>query len=185
MTERAVRMIESAPTYYENSRVYTGLQQANADELGRVSNGNDDLSLQLRAATATWGLKYWEVRTGLPVDVVNDYETRRKKIQAKIRSKAPLRASRLESIAEAYTQQPVKVTVNIDAGIVTFNFEKSFITDQSFYEQIENIMHAHLGMEYRAVFTYGTVVELSTESYSVLNAVPFCGPLICGTWPKS
>ncbi|XJZ25941.1 putative phage tail protein [Bacillota bacterium Lsc_1132] len=60
--ERAQRMIGDSPEYYEFSKVFNALQEANAQELDLVDQNNEDIALQLRPTTATWGLKFWEER---------------------------------------------------------------------------------------------------------------------------
>lgn len=167
-TERALRMVESAPTYYEASQVFTGIQQAIADDLDRVKSGNDDLALQLRATTATWGLKFWEVRVGLPVDVASSYETRRKKVLARIRSKAPFSAAMIKAVAEAYLDNPVTVQFDRENMAVIIVMDRETTVSPQLFAAVDNIIHAHLGVEYRASWTYASELQYSWN-YSYIS----------------
>lgn len=73
---RTQRMIDSAPYYYQFSRVYEAIQAAQADEYDSIDAKIADLQQQLYIPTATWGLKYWEEILGIPVlpDVWRRYE---------------------------------------------------------------------------------------------------------------
>lgn len=177
-------MLASLPGFYEQSRVMASILDAQGLELDKLREAMDGTLNQFFVATATWGLRYWEETVGLPISENESDDVRRRRILAKLRSAAPFSAAVLESIAEAYTQKPVTVTVDAASYLVMFTFQDAFVTDQSFYDQIENLIHAHLGTEFRALFTYSTGLELGFEYRRYVYGIPFAGSFLCGTWPS-
>jgi hypothetical protein len=181
-TVRAQRMIDSAPGYYQESRTYGSIQQAIADELDRLGTATDDLQLQLRATTATWGLSLWEARYGLPIDDGNTYDLRRKKVLARIRSKAPFSVALIKGIAEIYTQRPVTVQFDRENMQVVIVMDRETNTSPQLFAAIDNIIHAHLGVKYRAAWVYESGINIGW-SYAAI-AYPFqafaSNTLYCG-----
>lgn len=159
ITERAQRMLDSTPGYYEESRVYIGIQQSIADELDRTAAGTEDLQKQLRATTATWGLYLWEARVGLPVSDGSPIETRRKRVLARIRSKAPFSAAMIKGIVEIYTSNPVKVRFDKENMQVIITMDRETNTSPQLFAAIDNIIHAHLGVEYMAAWEYASEIQ--------------------------
>lgn len=152
--ERAVRMIEDTPDYYHQSRVFNAIMQANGEELGLLDHNNQDLAEQLNPATATWGISYWEERVGLPISSDEPLEQRRKKVLARIRSGAPFAADMLRAVIEAYTDRPVQIEFDIPTGEVRIIFDEEFNVDPELFEAVDNIIHAHLGIDYKAEWNY-------------------------------
>ncbi|MBN2981966.1 putative phage tail protein [Cohnella algarum] len=183
-SERGKEMLGYLPGFYEQSKVMASILDAQGLELDRLREALDGTLEQFFVVTATWGLRYWEETVGLPVSENDDADTRRRRILAKLRGSAPFSASVLRSVAEAYTQKPVSVTMDAAAHTIVFTFENAFITDPSFYTQIENLIHAHLGTAFRALFVYPGSLELAYEFRRYVYGIPFAGGTLCGTWPE-
>lgn len=163
MDIRTERMVEQAPDYYQQARSYIEIQDTIAQELNQQEANDDDLKAQLRVVTATWGLRYWEEAVGLSVMNSTNYELRRSKVLGRLRSGGSFSAAMLKAVAEAYTQRPVDIEVDVKEYQVYMYLYHEFLTEPSFFAQIDNIIHAHLGIEYRVVFQYERSEELRQE----------------------
>lgn len=170
---RAERMIDSAPDYLQYSDGYREIQEAIAADLDLVAENNEDIAAQRRIMTATWGLRYWEEKVGLPVNLKDSYDIRRSRVLAKWRGVGQFRASLIERVAEAFSGGDVDVTVDIPNYLVIVTFVGKLGIPPNLDDlkaQIANIIHAHLGVEYR--FTYNTydVVKAAFATYDDLLA---------------
>lgn len=162
--ERAVRMIEDTPAYYHYSKVYNGLQEANAVELDLINETNKEIAIQLDPKTATWGLTFWEERLGLPIlSSSDDYNQRRKKVLARIRAGAPFSAAMVKAVVEAYTEKPVRVAFDIPNGQVKIFFNREFNATAELFTAIDNIIHAHLGFDFSGEWVYEDALGYSWE----------------------
>lgn len=166
-------MIDSGPDYYQYSEAYREIQAAIAAELDLIAGDNEDLAKQRRIITATWGLKYWEEKTGIPTVLSDSYDIRRSRVLSKWRGVGQFRASLIESVAEAYSGGDVDVTVDIPNFVVTVTFVGKLGIPPNLDDlkaQIDNIVHAHLGVEYE--FTYNTydVMKATGLTYDALKA---------------
>jgi len=166
-------MIDSAPDYFQYSEGYREIQEAIAGDLDRVAANNADLALQRRIVTATWGLRYWEEKTRIPTILTDSYEIRRSRVLSKWRGVGQFKASLIESVAEAYSGGDVDVDVDIPNFTIIVNFVGKLGIPPNIDDlkaQIENIVHAHLGVEY--VFTYNTydIVKALGLTYDQLQA---------------
>lgn len=65
MTVRSERMIAAAPDYYETSRIFKQIQEAQAADYDGVDEKNEDLIRQLYIPTATWALRFYEEELNL------------------------------------------------------------------------------------------------------------------------
>ncbi|AYP68375.1 tail protein [Bacillus phage vB_BboS-125] len=154
MDMRTERMVEQAPDYYQQARSYIEIQDTIAQELNRQETNDEDLKNQLRVMTATWGLRYWEEAVGLSVMNSTNYELRRSRVLGRLRSGGSFSRAMLKAVAEAYTERPVDVEIDVKEYQVFMYLYHEFLTEPSFFAQIDNIIHAHLGIEYRVVFEY-------------------------------
>jgi hypothetical protein len=174
---RTERMIEAAPSYYQYSNIFYEIQKAQGEEYNSQEAADLDLRLQIRVATATWGLKYWEEMLGLPIEE-GTLELRRSKVLAMLRSGAPFSSSMLASVVNAYTKNPVEVTIDVTDDQLYVITVHEFVTQTSLFAQVDNIIHAHLGIEYRAEWIYPSNLEYHVE-YKPYN-YPF--PIIAGDY---
>lgn len=160
MDMRTERMIEQAPDYYQQARSYIEIQDTVAQELNKQEANDEDLKAQLRVITATWGLRYWEEAVGLSVMNSTDYDLRRSRVLGRLRSGGSFSSTMLKAVAEAYTERPVDVEVDVKEYQIYMYLYHEFLTEPSFFAQIDNIIHAHLGIEYKVVFEYERLQEL-------------------------
>lgn len=171
---RTERMIDSAPDYYQQSKVYEGIQKAIAEDLDAVDQSNDDVKKQLRILTATWGLKYWEEKLRIPTNESDSYEIRRSRILSKWRGFGQFSAALIESVAESYSGGDVTVTVDVANYQITVTFiGKMGIPPnlEDLQTVIDNIVHAHLGVNY--VFSYLTwdTLDASNKTWDQIDAL--------------
>ena len=156
LTTRAQRMVDSAPDYYATSDLYKSMQQAIADELDRVEANNADLEKQRSIMTATWGLRYFEQELGIPVNESDPYDIRRSRVLAKWRGVGKFSAALIKSVAQAFSNGEVDVTVfpSTYTVVVTFTGTRGVPPNlDDCKAAIENIVHAHLGVEYKFIYT--------------------------------
>lgn len=154
-------MLDSAPGYYQYSKVYEAIQAVQGDDYDNVEAANEDLRKQLYIITATWGLIYWEEVLEIPTVETDSDEIRRSRILSQWRGIGNFSAGLIESIAEAFINGDVAVSINIPTQQVTVTFigTKGIPPNvDDLKAQIANIIHAHLGVDY--VFTYITWDEL-------------------------
>lgn len=151
MSERGDRMMQTAPTQYQFSKIYAALQQAYADGYDGVYTDNEDLRNQLYISTATWGLKYYEELFGLPTIETDSYEIRRSRVLSSCRGIGNLSAAYIKSVCEAYANSEVDVSIRPADCMVTIAFVgiRGIPPNMADLEQsVQNIIHAHLGVEY-------------------------------------
>lgn len=170
---RAQRMIDSAPDYLQYSEGYQEIQKAIAADLDLIAGNNSDIAAQRRIMTATWGLRYWEEKVGLPTILNDSFDIRRSRVLAKWRGVGQFRASLIERVAEAFSGGDVDVTVDIPNYLVIVTFVGKLGIPPNLDDlkaQVANIVHAHLGVEYR--FTYNTygVMKATGLTYEELTA---------------
>lgn len=150
MVTRSERMVASAPGYYHYATTFIKVQEAIAADLENIHTTNEDLRNQLYVQTATWGLKYWEKAVGIVPIEADSYEVRRSRILGLLRGVGNFSADLVHSIASAYTQDVVNVLVDIPNYWVTVEFIEDFPNTKDFKDQLEMIVHAHLGLQYRS-----------------------------------
>lgn len=157
-SQRTEGMVDASADYYQESKIFHDIQNSQALEYDRVYDADLDLDLQLSPYTATWGLVYWEIAVGIPPNPVGDYDARRPLILAKLINESNFGADTIKTLAENYGE---KIDVIIDP--------RSYTVYVSFYEGIppfinefrstlENLIHAHLSLEYRFMYqNYGNL----------------------------
>lgn len=163
-SERTQRMVDSAPEYYQYSAIYTAIQAAQADEYDSQEAKNADLQAQFYIPTATWGLKYYEEGLGIATIESDPYDIRRSRVLAKWRGIGNFSAEMIKSIAEAFTNGEVDVTINIPAQEVTVTFIGTYGIPPNINDlkaMVDNIIHAHLGLTWK--FKYLTWDDLDSR----------------------
>lgn len=172
MTLATTRMMDSVPDYYQYSEVFRQIQQAQGDEYDSMEDRNDDLQRQLYVVTATWGLRYWEQSLGITIVETDDYEIRRSRVLSATRGAGNFSASLIKSVAESFANGEVAVTVDFPTLTVKIEFVgvngiPSNIADLQI--AIDNIIHAHLGVEYRFKYVYWDALEASIPTFNALD----------------
>ncbi|WP_332648905.1 putative phage tail protein [Lysinibacillus sp. 54212] len=155
MSERAQRMVDGGPDYYQESFLYKDIQSSIATELDNVDATNEEIRKQLRILTATWGLKYWEEKLKIPTNEADSYDIRRSRVLSKWRGFGQFSAALIESVAEAFSGGDVNVTVDIPKGSIIVKFVGKYGVPPNLDDLkavIDNIVHAHLGVEYEFSF---------------------------------
>jgi hypothetical protein len=174
VSERSQRMVDSAPDYYQYSNTYGEIQGAIAEDLNGVDLNNEDIKKQLRILTATWGLKYWEFRLGIPINEADSYEVRRSRVLSKWRSPGNFSADLIRSVAEAFSGGEVEVRVDIPAYQVYIKFVGARGIPENLDDlkaQIENIIHAHLGTEYEFTYLRYSELDAANKTWSQIDAL--------------
>jgi uncharacterized protein YmfQ (DUF2313 family) len=158
LSERTARLVDLAPQYYEQSKIYEAIQNAYALELDLIDQNNQDLLDQLDVRTATWGLKYWEDEYAIKTIESDTYPVRRSRIIGKRRGIGNFSAALVKSIAQAYSENPVTVSINLTEYEVTITFIEDFPNVNDFRTQLEDIIHAHMGYRYVAIIKIDTSI---------------------------
>lgn len=169
---RADRMIESASEYLQYSAGYIEIQKAIAADLDLIATTNEDIAAQRRIRTATWGLRYWEQKTGIPTILNDSIEVRRSRVLAKWRGTGQFSVALIKSVAEAFSGGEVEVEMDIPNYhiYVTFTGKLGIPPNiEDLKSQLDNIIHAHLGLSYK--FTYHTyaIMKASGLTYAQLK----------------
>lgn len=180
ISERAQRMVDDAPSYYQDADTYKQIQEAKAQEYDLLQSKIEDLQRQLNPATATWALKYYERELGIPTDEAKPIGDRRSNVISKKRGFGNFSAQLVKAVAKSFTNG--EVDVKIDLAI--YEIEIKFISDigippnlDDFKTAVDNITHAHLGIRYR--YRYLTVNEVQAmtitqlEGTQLSNFAPF------------
>ena len=102
--------------FYEKSYVGKWLFQVMGMEYDEARKLVEELPYQMFPETATWGLKYHELKWQLPVRENLSYEERRKVIYQKRDSKTSMTPYRMERYLESITGLKVYVTDVHDLG---------------------------------------------------------------------
>ncbi len=111
--ETAKRMMSRVSPVYDRSYVGKWLFQVMGQEMGDARTRFEELRLQVTPETATWGLMYWEMRYGIPVDETQSIEARRKTILVRRGIRSPMNPARIEKILGDMCGRTVSVTENV------------------------------------------------------------------------
>lgn len=184
ISPRTEGMVDASANYYQESKLFYYMQNAQALEYDRVEANNDDLALQLSPYTATWGLIYWEEAVGLPRRPNEDYEVRRPPVLARLVNAENFSAEMIHRTAANYGEE-IRVVIDPVKFLVTVTFKRGVPTFlEDFQEAVESIVHAHYGMEYKFEYIIKGGLIVTTRYDRFLYDVPKAGPtLYCGTCP--
>lgn len=95
--------------WYDKSYVGKWIYEVMGRELDLATVHIEELPYQMFIDTATWGLKYHEIKYGLPVREDLSYEERRRLLREKKNTKAPMTPWRMEQILKGVTDYDVQV----------------------------------------------------------------------------
>jgi hypothetical protein len=174
MTAKSESMMARTPWYYQQSRIFTAIQESIAAEYDTIDADDTDLQLQFRVQTATWGLKYWEKEWGITTVESDSYEIRRSRIMAAMRGLGNFGADLIENVCAAFINGDVRVKFLIPKHVMVIKFvgKRGIPPNLDDLKAIvDNLVHAHLGVEYQ--FTYLIWDELDAQllTWSQLDAV--------------
>ena len=163
-------MFDSISPVYKNSIIMKSLFEAIGMEFDNLDNLIEDVKLQLFPQTATWGLKYWEERCGLPTNTDEPLLERRNKVIAKLQSKHIMNPKRMAMVLQKYTGADIKVLENT----APYTFEIDLIGRTTFpksleqlYQTVRKIKPSHLAVNYKLISI--------TNSNAYFGAVSQCG----------
>ena len=175
-------MVDSSPSEFENSQLYTDLLNAQAEEYDAQLEKDADLEAQLTVATATWGLKYWEAAFGITTNENDSYQVRRGKVTAKRIGAGNFSAKHLYALAAGYGD-PIRVSIDVSTYTITVTFMNGIPSYlEEYKDAVENIIHAHLGTEYKFEYYITTGVNIATNYTKYLYNLPIVG-MLCGVYP--
>ncbi|WP_394913306.1 putative phage tail protein [uncultured Robinsoniella sp.] len=185
ISERTQGMVDSSADYLQESKLFFYLMNARGRGYDKVNTKLDDLALQLSPLSATWGLIYWEESVGLPMSPDEPPEQRRPKVLARLQNYENFGAPMIHRIAAGFGEE-IRVYIDVAECLVTVVFQRgvpTFLTD--FQHAVNNIIHAHLGTEYKFEYNiYGGLVAV-TRYHVYGYRVPEAGELVyCGTIPS-
>ena len=123
-TETGQRMLKSISPVYDKSYVMKWLMEVMGLEMEAALSYFEELRLQAFPETATWGLKYWEMKYHLEMEPEGKtLDERRKLIFAKRWRFAPMNPARMEQYIENITGVPANVTEHPEL----YTFDISFV----------------------------------------------------------
>lgn len=169
-SENGKKMFDMLSPIYNNSVIMKSLYEAIGKEYDNIDDQIEDVKLQLFPQTATWGLKYWEERTGLPINIDEPIQSRRNKVIAKLQSRHIMNPKRMAMVLQKYTGADIKVIENT----APYTFEIDLIGRTTFpksleelYKTVKKIKPSHLAVNYKLI------------SISSLN-IYFAATTLCG-----
>lgn len=184
ISDRTEGMVEASADYYQESELFFYIINAKARGYDLVNEKLDDLALQLSPLTATWGLIFWEQSVGLPMQPNVDYELRRPAVLSRLQNYENFGALMIHRIAADFGEK-VRVYIDPVECLVTVVFQRGVPTFlKEFEKAVNNIIHAHLGTEYKFeyIINGGLVAVTAYKVYGY--TVPEAGlSAICGTLP--
>lgn len=185
ISERTQGMVDSSADYLQESKLFFYLMNAKALGYDYVYDKLDDLALQLSPLTATWGLIYWEESVGLPMTPNGPYEQRRPKVLARLQNYENFGTPMIHRIAAGFGEE-IRVYIDAAECLVTVVFQKgvpTFLAD--FQHAVNNIIHAHLGIEYKFEYIIYGKLKATTSYKKYWYGVPEAGVSVyCGTIPS-
>lgn len=166
-------MIQSAPGYHHYNRVHIAIQESQAGEFDSIQAKDDDLQAQLYIATATWGLKYWELELKLLTIPADSYDIRRSRVLSKWRAMtSQFSAALIKRICEAFSGGEVAVAIDIPAGNVLVSFVGSAgipVNIEDLKASVDAILHAHLGILYTFTYTSWDQLDAQNLTFNTLD----------------
>lgn len=173
ISERAQRMLDDAPDYYQESEIYQQIQESKAREMILLEEKQEELRLQLNPQTATWGIVYYERQLKIIPAEDATLEDRRSNVISRLRGIGNFSAEQVRAVAESYTNGQVEVSVDIANYLIIVKFVSHIGQPprlDDLKNAIDNIIHAHMGVEYR--FRFITITEVEGKTLDQMNATP-------------
>lgn len=145
-SESGRRMLGYVVPIYDFDRFALCIFQALGVEMDDAWQLVKEVRQQAFVQTATWGLRYWEQRCGLPVNESLPVEERRRRILTWMLSEWPITRVRMEDIVRAYSGDPqayIREIYDQYRFEVFFDLLTSFDLKQLF-EVVDEVKPAHL-----------------------------------------
>lgn len=163
-------LMEYLPEHIYNGEAHVqSLQDAIAQVFDKLMADRDDLYLQFRQSTATWGLKRFEREYGLKVDETKPLDQRLSYLRAKRQGQGTVSAAMLKALAESFVGGEVEVRDYPEESRFEFIFVGHIGIPPNIEDLtavIEEIKPAHLAFSY--VMIYNTYKYLNQFAYGQL-----------------
>lgn len=115
------KLIDYVPPYYTELLESSELLRVEDREFSKLYASIDDLLLQYRVSTATWGLREWERILAMPPTPNSSIETRRARILARLRGTAPATLANMLAIINAHVPSQGNEIIELpEPGVVEF-----------------------------------------------------------------
>jgi hypothetical protein len=164
-------LIDYLPSYYNDSKVFSELLKAFANEINSNNYAISDLGNQLFVDTATWGLDVWEKQFAIYTDLSKPYQDRREVIKAKMRGFGTCTIEMIENTALSYTNAEIEVIENNP----NYSFAVKFVSMKgiprdinAFKNTLDAIKPAHLA--YTLEYTYTVWNDVVAKTWAALSA---------------
>lgn len=188
-SESANRMLSYVTDgFYDRSYVGKWLYQVMGLEYDEAKRYAEELPYQFFPETATWGLKYHEIKWQLPVRENLSYEERRKLIYQKRDYRSPMTPRMMEYYLESVTGFEVHIADVHDAGPYGFvpphpNVFKAFFVGDGILntaaakKRLEQLKQSHtiFTMNYWTayIFDHSQVEKTQLHNINILMRLPF------------
>lgn len=183
-SESGRRMLGYVLPIYDFDRFMLTLFQTVGIEVDEMHKWVRELRLQAFPQTATWGLRYWEQRYGLPVNESLPIEERRRRVLLWMVTEWPITRRQMEIIVSAIAGMPVEIEENVAPYVfrvfIRWNTDK-LLDLVAVRNVIEESKPAHLTFQFAAVNP--VTVEVREESVTYQAKFPMCGTFASGQRP--
>lgn len=164
-------LINLMPKYYRVVKEILELQYAIFLEMENIDELRASVFRQFFIKTATWSLPLWEQEFGLKVgDTTSNFEERREKLIAKLRSTGTTTKEKIVEVGNAFTNGGVEVIEDNPKYFFTVEFTSVIGLPknlQDFEDAINRIKPAHLAWGFK--FRYRTHAELRAYTHGQLR----------------
>lgn len=179
------QMIEYISPIYANSEIEQAIYQAIGSEFDSADELAEEVLMQLHPQTATWGISFWEQRLKLPINESEDIKIRRRKVIARLQSKAStMTPERMGIILKTYIGSYVGITENV----APYTFSVDIINNterfklKDFTDIVNRIKPSHLA------YIVGLIERKTLQIKEECKEYPYnffmCGTFLCGTKPE-
>jgi hypothetical protein len=159
------------------------------DAVGRefdiIDSMDYDVFIQFFPQTATWGLKYWERLLGLSVNESIPMHIRRNEVMARRITRNPVNPKRIQTVVSQLTGRHVDVDdyfMDYTFGIEINQQDTVPIILSPVIREVNRLKPSAWAYLISLSHTVGITVSPSMFIYNV--KYPFCGELVCGTYPN-
>jgi hypothetical protein len=168
-------MLEYAPQFLQNSRVYQSIIDAGGKEFDTQRAATEDILKQFYVETATeWGLALWEQMLGLPTVAGKPDSERRSKILSKLRGIGTVTVNFLKNIASSYDNG----TIELEDHPENYSFIIRFVDVRGIppnladlQEAIEEVKPAHLAVVYEQKYLTWAELDSMNLTWEQLDAM--------------
>lgn len=179
-----MKLMEHLPEQiYNNEKHVEEFQNAVEQEIIRLQEARDELFLQTRPATSTWGMAHYEREYAIQPNEQKPHAQRLSAWRAKRRGRGTTTAALIKSMADSYSPASTEVSNDYKNSLVELKIpyavSKEYI--QELLAGVREILPAHLDLAFRTINTWEEVIGLHTwGEYIKLT----WGDLLNKTWGR-